>query len=95
LTWGNTASVEATRVRHRESPDVLFAKTMPKVRIRPFAGKGKERGFTSLLRHELKIFALKASWLWNHLSIKGVHPGFLRRLEESRIRKEKGKHKKL
>jgi hypothetical protein len=33
LTWGNTASVEVTRVRHRESPDVLFAKTMPKVRI--------------------------------------------------------------
>jgi hypothetical protein len=95
LTWGNTTSVEATRVRHRESPDVLFAKTMPKVRIRPFAGKGKERGFTSPLRHELKILALKASWLWNHLSIKGVHPGFLRRLEESRIRKEKGKHKKL
>jgi hypothetical protein len=62
---------------------------MPKVRIRPFAGKGKERGFTFSLRHELKILALKASWLWNHRSIKGVHPGFLSRLEESRIRKKK------
>jgi hypothetical protein len=68
---------------------------MPKVRIRPFAGKGKERGFTFSLRHELKILALKASWLWNHRSIKGVHPGFLSRLEECRIQKGKRKAQKI